>query len=400
MNLIPASIKSRFMTDRISLAPAFKLADLALKNKTKVAFPLSTGLSNGLPTYNGSAAIYQIARILELGQGSTVLLPAYCCGSEQEALVRIGCNIRYYQIKDDLQLDLSDILEHLNSEICLVYVTHFFGFPQEEVEELCRICTERSVPVLEDCALSLYSRIGEKPLGMFGDYAVFSERKSLALTEGGYLVSNKKPLPEHVKVLKNPPLIPRLDRLLNSLITSLNEYKSPQAERSGSRLLLLAVLPLSICIKIARVIGQRVFNTWLPPDIEGQKAVSMYDYGMSKLMLRLFKNTDSDRVVEKRRKHYKIWLEAIDAIPGCTPLFPVLPDGCSPLYMPVLCSERENVMAYMEERKIEASPWWYDERADIDWDINSNLLPIKRNMLVIPVHHEIDTYDLRRRLAA
>src|SRR6185295_8963011 len=45
-----------------------------------------------------------------------------------------------------------------------------------------------------DCAHALYSRLGDRSLGTFGDIAIFSPWKSLPLPDGGLLVLNRPDL--------------------------------------------------------------------------------------------------------------------------------------------------------------------------------------------------------------
>ena len=378
---------------------------LQIRCKTEISaaehsrFPLGIEQGFSAETFNGSAAIYQLASNLNLGQGSIVLMPAYCCGSEQEPLMMLGCSIRYYGLNNELQIEPDEIEAMLDDSISLVYITHFYGFAQKSIEKICEICASRKIPVLEDCALALYSSLNGKPCGSFGDYAIFSQRKSLGLTEGGMLVSNRKRLPQSMHELKRPPRIPQLDRLLNLQIKALNENLDGKRASLFNRLSLATLLPFSLAVKLLRVIGQKLFSDWQNPEIEGPLALPVYGYSMSRRMQTLFHATSATQIRQRRRDNYQVWLDAMSKIPACTPLYKELPDGCSPLYMPVMCNDRERAMAYFEERDIEASPWWYDEREDIDWEQHANLLPIKRNVLVLPLHHLIDPEDLRQRLS-
>ena len=190
-----------------------------------------------------------------------------------------------------------------------------------------------------------------------------------------------------------------LDRLINSQISALNENSAPGGIGVQRRLALAFLLPVSFVVKLMRILGQKFFRGWLSPEIEGQDALQMYGYSMSLRMRALFKATDPARVSQIRRENYSIWIEFMSNLPGCSALYDVLPDGCTPLYMPVLCSDHKRAIEYFGQRNIEVSPWWFDERDDIDWQEHDNLLSIKRSMLVLPVHHLIDPAELRRRLS-
>lgn len=65
-----------------------------------------------------------------------------------------------------------------------IVVIHEWGVPHPRIAEICR----RGVPVIEDCAYSLDSTVEGKPIGTFGEFAVFSLPKVLPLPYGGLLV--------------------------------------------------------------------------------------------------------------------------------------------------------------------------------------------------------------------
>jgi perosamine synthetase len=52
-------------------------------------------------------------------------------------------------------------------------VTHFLGFPQP-IDEVKKICGERTLFLIEDCAHALLSYHDGKPLGSYGDVSNFS----------------------------------------------------------------------------------------------------------------------------------------------------------------------------------------------------------------------------------
>jgi dTDP-4-amino-4,6-dideoxygalactose transaminase len=67
-------------------------------------------------------------------------------------------------------------------------VVHYFGRVQPHIEELAAICQEHGVTLIEDCALALGARQGERLAGTFGDTAVFSFTKSDWCYGGGAAV--------------------------------------------------------------------------------------------------------------------------------------------------------------------------------------------------------------------
>ncbi len=69
-----------------------------------------------------------------------------------------------------------------------IVVIHEYGYPHPGLAELLGVARERGIPLIEDCAQSLDSRLDGRPLGSFGDAAIFSLPKVLPVAAGGVLV--------------------------------------------------------------------------------------------------------------------------------------------------------------------------------------------------------------------
>jgi len=70
-----------------------------------------------------------------------------------------------------------------------VLVIHEYGFPHPELHDLLEVARTRGIPLIEDCAHSLDSTVSGRPLGSFGDFALFSLPKVLPVAAGGILVT-------------------------------------------------------------------------------------------------------------------------------------------------------------------------------------------------------------------
>ena len=57
-------------------------------------------------------------------------------------------------------------------------------------DSLLAMRQKTGIPILEDNAYSLFSGIGDRLLGTFGDMVIFSLRKNLPLIDGGMLRLN------------------------------------------------------------------------------------------------------------------------------------------------------------------------------------------------------------------
>tara|TARA_B110000090_G_scaffold197994_1_gene236469 strand:- start:1890 stop:2561 length:672 start_codon:yes stop_codon:yes gene_type:complete len=72
---------------------------------------------------------------------------------------------------------------------------HTFGFPCRIIE-ICKICKQWGIPVIEDAAEALGSSLNDQKMGTFGDIGVFSFNGNKVITAGGggALVTNNKDL--------------------------------------------------------------------------------------------------------------------------------------------------------------------------------------------------------------
>jgi dTDP-4-amino-4,6-dideoxygalactose transaminase len=72
-----------------------------------------------------------------------------------------------------------------------VVVTHLFGNPCD-MTAIMRLCRERGIPVIEDCAQAFGASHAGKPVGTLGDIGAFSlqQGKHITTGEGGLVVTN------------------------------------------------------------------------------------------------------------------------------------------------------------------------------------------------------------------
>lgn len=73
-----------------------------------------------------------------------------------------------------------------------VIILHEWGIPNKETKELIKEAKKRKCIVIEDCALSINSKLDGKKIGGFGDYAVYSLPKIFNMQYGGIATNMKK----------------------------------------------------------------------------------------------------------------------------------------------------------------------------------------------------------------
>lgn len=68
-------------------------------------------------------------------------------------------------------------------------VIHEFGVPHPQMKQLQKICRQKNIPLIEDCAHTLNSAIDGKQVGTWGDWVVCSFQKIFPVRHGGILLS-------------------------------------------------------------------------------------------------------------------------------------------------------------------------------------------------------------------
>ena len=147
-----------------------------------------TGLGNCIPARSARAALVTAIKALELPPNARIGVPLYCCAVVFKAIIAAGCRPRFIDVEPATFCMSAADLRAKHSEVDAVVAVHMFG-------NVCDIPSLREgmpgKPIIEDCALSLGSKLNGQMTGSFGDAAVLSFRsgKYLSVGEGGALFS-------------------------------------------------------------------------------------------------------------------------------------------------------------------------------------------------------------------
>lgn len=334
-------------------------------------------------TYQGRYAIGLVCQLLNIGSGDEVIMPAYNCGAEVDPFVRAGAKVVFYRIDHKALIDTEDIIRRVTPATRIIYVTHFFGWPQE-ITQLAEWCRKRGIFLVEDCAQSLFSNGPGNTIGRIGDAAIYSFVKSLPLPDGGALLFKKNIWNESrmLKQLQSRDTFRNSLPLLKKWFMGKNKYW--QHYKFTRKLLTKSWL-------------QKTDNKRreLRPEMlksncfEEQKM----DWSMSGLSSGVLSTTIPDKVIEKRRSNYKYLHNALFNIPSFNPLFDSLPDNVCPLSFPFLAKDRNPWYKALSDKGILVLGWpGYYPR--FDWDEFPEACNLKDNLLTLPVHQNLDTFHM------
>ncbi len=328
--------------------------------------------------YFARNAIWRAVKALGLDRGE-VLAPAYHHGVEIEALMDAGARVRFYRIGPQFQVDLEDVARKIRPDTTALYLTHFLGFPGP-VREMKQLAEAHGLPLVEDCALALFSADGGLPLGVTGDVAIFCLYKVLAVPDGGVLVhrtagDSPSAAWRAGEPLRRPPLASTLAVATSSMLRNLalRGGRAGRALRGG--VLGLGKGALSASNVEPVLAGTQHFNR------------DHANLGTSRLTERLLRIQDVPGIVSRRRRNYLFLLERLRDLSA--PVFETLPEGVVPLCYPMRVEDNRQVMARLVAKGIEAVDFWREGHPACDVSSFPEVAQLRATVLEVPCHQDL-----------
>lgn len=352
---------------------------LPLPRPERLPFPLTDPRTEFF--YFGRNAVWHAIRRLGL-TGCAVLVPAYHHGVEVEAIVDAGARPVFYGIDRSFQPDLAQIDQAARDGARALYVIHFAGFPQP-MDDLLALARAHGMKVLEDCALSLLSADGARPLGARGDAAIFCFYKTLPVPNGGALWMPK----QHVRLrLRRPPALAVANQTIASLLQGL-EFAGGGAVAMVRRQVRRAVRAANALVSVDRLpVGTRHFDP------------ARVDVGISALSLALARRLDHAAIVEQRRRNYYALLARVrDLAP---PLVHELPTGTCPLFYPLWCEDKSAVRQRLAGEGVEAIDFWRHGSPLVPEGAFPEVEALRRHVLELPIHQDLGAPEMDALAAA
>ena len=328
--------------------------------------------------YFARNAVWDAVQMLGL-RGKRVLVPAYHHGVELETLLAAGVTPVFFRVDAQMRCDFEDARAKASGAAAL-YVIHYAGFPQD-MAAARQLANELGVPLVEDCALALLSRDGEKPLGSFGDVSVFCLYKTLPVPNGGALLA-RGPFARRLEGLpevRPPPLTSTASHLVGSLLSNL-ELRTGDAGRRVREAMRDASRWAFSRAKVERVsTGTQHFNQ---ADV---------DLGMSALSHLVLRNQDFATIVERRRRNYFLLYAMLrDVAP---PVTGELKPGVCPLFYPMPVDDKASAMARLRARGVETVDFWRVRHPAVPAGLFPEVDKLRERVLELPVHQDLSPAD-------
>lgn len=123
---------------------------------------------------SGRMAFYSILKSLNLKSDDEVILTGFTCAVMANAVLRAGAQLKYADIDENtLGTSYEDLKNKITAKTKVVVVQHSFGIPCD-IDKISTLAKERGIYLIEDCALTLGSKLDGIMCGNWGDAAIFS----------------------------------------------------------------------------------------------------------------------------------------------------------------------------------------------------------------------------------
>lgn len=165
-----------------------------------------TGSKYAVSFNSGTSGLHGMMVAHGIGQGDEVIVPAFSFISTANAPLFVGAKPVFADIESKTySLDPDDIRKRITSKTKAILPIHYGGIPALKIAELHEIAEEKGILLLEDAAESLGATLDGKPVGSFGDSAMFSfcGNKIVTSGEGGIVVTDDDGIYEKLKLVRS-----------------------------------------------------------------------------------------------------------------------------------------------------------------------------------------------------
>ena len=344
---------------------------LSFKNITDKENELDKFLADckrGLLLSSGRDSIYYILSLIQRINFNRILLPSYLCSDILKPLKELGFVYKYYRVKGDLKIDKLDLENKLRQRVGALFLIHYFGFPQQDLQEIKDICQNKEVLLIEDCAQSFLSKINGKPLGSRANFFFNSFRKILPVADGSFLGINEDVEP--VGVVESKLHQEYIEKRKKAMEMKKEYLQNPE--------------------QVDRYYFKQSF-------VEASLLLDKYKKPapMSDFSKKLIQKFDYQKIISQRRANFLYLVKRLEKLEKAKPLFRELKEEVCPLGFPIVCEERDFLKQKLIENNIYPPTHW-----NLPQEINKEEFreswQLSKNILTLPLDQRYKEEDMER----
>jgi perosamine synthetase len=258
------------------------------------------------------------------------------------------------------------------------------------MESLSGICNQYHLRLIEDCAHVFSTLYNGKPVGSFGDAAIFSRRKFLPMTDGGEL-----------QVRNDYPAL-QINSQGESIAHTLRSILSAIDMRLHLTMPSLAFL--IGCITRSRphhpADSRSNATSFQPENADTCHQEPLGNVSMSRLSKFILHHCRSHYIMQRRRKNYSFLLGHLSHFDNIELFANPLPDDVCPMVFPLTIPLLPNAHLRLRHEGIPATHWG-DVRPG---NISQKNFPLEdrlyRDLIFLPIHQDLTERHLLRIIEA
>ena len=177
-----------------------KEVDICEKN-----FAKRTGAKYAISVGNGTDALLLTLKALNIGSGDEVITVPYTFIATVGSIVTAEAKPVFVDIKEDYNMDENKIVTAITKKTKAIMPVHWAGRPCE-LDKIYSIAKKYKLHVIQDSAHVIGARFKKKHLINFSDACTYSMHPLKNLNvwgDGGFVVTNKKPLAKKLYLIRN-----------------------------------------------------------------------------------------------------------------------------------------------------------------------------------------------------
>jgi len=164
------------------------------------------GIGHAVTVSSGTDALLLALMALGIGAGDEVITPTYSFFATAGCVSRLGATPVFVDVDPvTFNADPGAVARAITPRTRAILPVHLYGLCAD-MDALLKLGSDARVPVIEDAAQAIGSRIGTRQAGTMGDVGCFSffPSKNLgAFGDGGLVTTNDAALAAEMKLLRN-----------------------------------------------------------------------------------------------------------------------------------------------------------------------------------------------------
>ncbi|MDA7637348.1 aminotransferase class I/II-fold pyridoxal phosphate-dependent enzyme [Candidatus Pelagibacter sp.] len=193
------------------------------RNKIKKKF----NIKNSVLTSSATTALSLSLEILKIKKGDEVAVSDFSWISSAHVIENIGAKPVFIDVKlDTYNMCPDDLRKKISKKIKAIIFVHTFGNPSGFIE-INKIAKKNKIPIIEDAACAIGSKIKSSYVGSNSLLACFSfhQKKILNTGEGGMITTNQKKIFNKILLKTNLGALKLKNKVFNQFIDTGFNYR-------------------------------------------------------------------------------------------------------------------------------------------------------------------------------